>query len=94
MWLRVAVLLLFLSPVRPASPNKLVFFDGQSNAEIGVFRDRIIVNFKHNEPGFLLMAFGDDHRRPPNQHSLSRRLRLRRLRRVSSHRRHALRRDV
>jgi hypothetical protein len=46
-----------------AAMNKLVFFDGESNAEIGVFREWIIVNFKHNVPGFLLMAFGDDDRR-------------------------------
>ena len=54
------------------SINKLLFLDTETNVEIGVWRDDIIVNFKHNVPGFIIMAFADAKRELTNKDHLPR----------------------
>ena len=71
--------------------NKLLFLDTDTNVEIGVWREDIIINFKHNVPGFIILAFADAKREYLKKNNLSRRLRLREFRPDSDHRGYALR---
>ena len=60
---RLALIAAVFSLVCVVSPmNKLLFLDTDTNVEIGVWREDIIINFKHNVPGFIIMAFADAKR--------------------------------
>ncbi len=42
--------------------NKLLFLDSDTNIEVSIWREEIIINFKHNVPGFIVLAFADAKR--------------------------------
>ena len=42
--------------------NKLIFLDPDTNVEVGIWRDDVIINFKHNTAGFIVLAFADARR--------------------------------